>query len=152
MFIHTTSNYVYWYVLEKSRCIFGWVSVISLNVVLLIWFLLVDRGGLLELKHKNVYVTEPISTSDVVCSKLLLGFRRKIVGVEVKVRGKDDREEKFLLYKGASQYWNCLPLELERIYDYSITKKFLRERDEHNLEAVRFHYLKKSKIIVKMDV
>lgn len=148
--IYTTSDFIYWYIFEKSRCILGWIAVIILNVAFLIWFLLVDRGGLLELKHKDVCVTEPISTSDLVCSKLLLGLRGKIVGVEVKVRGKDDQEEKFLLYKGASQYWNCLPLKFERIYASSILNNFLK--GEHSLEAVRFHYLKKSKVIVKMDV
>ena len=152
LFIYTTSDFIYWYIFEKSRCILGWIMVLILNAAFLIWFLCVDRGGLLELrqKEKDIYVTEPISTSDLVCTRLLLGLRGKIVGVEVKVRGKDDREEKFLLYKGASPYWNCLPLKLERIYDYSIIKNLLI--GEYNLEAVRFHYLKKSKIIVKMDI
>ncbi|MBP3351472.1 MAG: hypothetical protein J6L65_03620 [Lachnospiraceae bacterium] len=148
--IYTTSDFIYWYIFEKLRCILGWIAVISLNAAFLIWFLLVDRSGLLELKQKDVSVTEPISTRDLVCSRLLLGLRGKIVGVEVKVRGKDDREEKFLLYKGASPYWNCLPLKYERIYDSSLLENFIK--GEQSLEAVRFHYLKKSKIIVKMDV
>lgn len=148
--IFTIRDYEYWYRTEMLRCFVSWILLIGLNVAFLFWFLRVDRGGLVEAKRKDVYITEAISTSDLVCSRLLLGLGGRIVGVEVKVRIRDCQEEKFLLYKEASPYWNCLPIMFERMYHSSVLRRF--SEGEHNLKAVRFHYLKKSKIIVKMDI
>ena len=148
--IYSASDFIYWYRFETTRCAIGWIVLILLNVAQFIWFLCVDRGCLRELKRKEICVTEVISTSDLYCSRLLFGIMGKVVGLEVKVKMEDGSEEEFLLYKGASEYWNCLPILFERVYEPSVLRRFTE--GEHSLDAVRFHYLKNSRVIVKMDV
>ncbi len=154
--INSSENYVYWYVVERERCIGIWFILLLLELYLIALFCWLDKGCFYDIISKKICVTEAIPITDIYGEKILLSdmegmIKRRIRGIRLKVTDGIHKKKKFLLYENISEYWNCFPLCLRTpIPRHQHDLKY--RPGEHKLEAVRIYYLKHSGIVVKLEV
>ncbi|MBQ6695282.1 MAG: hypothetical protein IJN16_01110 [Lachnospiraceae bacterium] len=151
--IYSWQNFVYWYLWERGRCVGIWITFLLLEVLFIVMFRRVDRGCFRDMHSGEICVTEVIPITDIYGKRFWndidRNFRDRIRGIELEVTDGTHKDERFLLYKEFSEYWNCFPM-CAYLHRHFIGKRF--EPGEHKLEAVRIYYLRHSGIVVKMDV
>lgn len=124
------------------------------EVAFVIVFIFVDRGYFIDRYNRQIEVTEPIAIEDIYGKGFLIEgkkMRDTIVGVRLQVVDGTHKNKTYRLYKENSEYWNCFSMCAHypsRYYRYCV--RF--QQGEFKLKAVRLYYLKKSRIVVKMDV
>lgn len=151
--IHTLRDPVYWYIREAPRAIRGLVFFTLLEVFLICIFRHWERGYFPDLHRGDIAVSEVIPVSDIYGRKFIWKLNT-ITGVQLEVTNGTHKRERFLLYTNISEYWNCFPMNILNLprRRYGGIGHFKFEAGQHRLKAVRLYYLKRSRIVVKVEI
>ena len=147
-YLYTQRDWLYWHI-QNRDIYFGRFAVIAIAMaVVLIIYLKLFRGYLVDMCTCQICATELLPVKNVVYCKNYARIGKDAAWAEIRIK-KEQYKRSLLIYKNVSKYWNCFPDELSYTYDKN---DYYDGKGKYQFEAVRFYYLKYSKLVVKVEV
>ena len=144
--IYARTEYIYWFVLEPARF---WGTIAFFSVVICILWCIYRKeykGYWTDMFGGKVLVTEVIPYNKAVCAKYVNVSQGKVCAVGIRVDMDKYQKDLFIIYNNVSKYWNCFSMDLEHFY-----KGVKYQSGDDDFQAVRFYYLKYSKLVIGVE-
>lgn len=145
--IYARSEYVYWFIWESSR-FWGIIAFFIVILSVFVWLYRKNyKGYWADMLRGEIQATEVIPYNKIVCAKYVNVAQEKVCAVGIRVNTDIYKNNLFVIYNNVSKYWNCFTVDLECFY-----KGIKYQSGNYEFQAVRFYYLKNSKLVVGVEV
>ncbi len=137
----------YWHMMNRDLFFRVFVFIMILMVVILILYLWLFRGYVTDMCTGQICATELLPVKNVVYCKNYARIHKDAAWAEIRIK-REQYKRSFLIYKNVSKYWDCFPGE-SAVYDQ---RDSCSGKGKYQFDAVRFYYLRNSKLVVKVEV